>query len=212
MTSMGKSEKMHTQSLRHQPQQARSHATIQHILDVAAKLYAEKGFDNVSTNYIAKQAKISVGSLYRFFPNKEAILSTLVDHYIDTLKTVLPTSDNVDIPMADVARLMIKSVLGFRQKHPAMSQIMGAPYENHMPQAAMQMHLTLKAWIEETLSNYYPELGEQDRYLCAAASMGMVRGMLGMMQPPDKIAPDQTIDEIVTALMAYVDAFVSRST
>jgi AcrR family transcriptional regulator len=207
---MSKSKEASAQPLRQQPQQARSRATIQHILDVAAQLYAEKGFEHVSTNHIAKQANVSVGGLYRFFPNKEAILSALTDRYIESLKSALPINNDVTQPMSEVVRTMIKNVLEFNQQFPMMKQIMNASHEGHVLQTAIQMHLTLKAWVEVTLQTYHSQLSREDRHLCAAAGMGIVKGMLGMMQPPDEIAPSQTVDEIVTALMAYVDAFVMR--
>ena len=72
------------------PQQARSRARYQHILDTAATLFAEHGVDSVTTNHIADSAEISIGSIYRFFPNKEAIIETLVEQYMTAAEAVFP--------------------------------------------------------------------------------------------------------------------------
>jgi AcrR family transcriptional regulator len=59
------------------PQQARSRQTRKDILEAAAHLLNRKPFDEVSTNHIAKKTGISIGTLYKYYPNKDAILADL---------------------------------------------------------------------------------------------------------------------------------------
>ncbi|NEQ99658.1 MAG: TetR/AcrR family transcriptional regulator [Cyanothece sp. SIO2G6] len=70
--------------MRRQPQQARSQERVKHILDVAEQLFLEVGYESATTRAIASQAKVSVGSLYQFFPDKEAILKALAFRYMET--------------------------------------------------------------------------------------------------------------------------------
>ncbi len=53
--------------------------TRQRILDVAAKLFRSRGYDATTTRDIAAAAKIAAGTLFNYFPTKEAIVSSLVD-------------------------------------------------------------------------------------------------------------------------------------
>lgn len=59
-------------------QQKRSQATVEILLDATARLLAREGYDRASTNRIAAVAGVSVGSLYQYFPNKEALVAALV--------------------------------------------------------------------------------------------------------------------------------------
>jgi AcrR family transcriptional regulator len=59
------------------PQQARSRQTRQDILDAAAHLLNRKPLDEISTNHIAKKTGISIGTLYKYYPNKDSILADL---------------------------------------------------------------------------------------------------------------------------------------
>jgi AcrR family transcriptional regulator len=59
------------------PQQARSRQTREDILQATARLLNRKPFGEVSTNHIAKKTGISVGTLYKYYPNKDAILADL---------------------------------------------------------------------------------------------------------------------------------------
>lgn len=67
---------------RKQPRQARSVETRARILDAAKTVFAEYGYAAGTTNRIAEAASMSVGSLYQYFPNKDAILVELVDAHI----------------------------------------------------------------------------------------------------------------------------------
>lgn len=60
------------------PVQARSAATVEAILEAAAHILESEGFEGYTTNAIAKRAGVSIGSLYQYFPNKDAVTAALV--------------------------------------------------------------------------------------------------------------------------------------
>ena len=66
-----------TYQLRKQPKQARSKATVDAVLEAAARILVSDGYANASTNIIADTAGVSIGSLYEYFPGKEAIFAEL---------------------------------------------------------------------------------------------------------------------------------------
>jgi AcrR family transcriptional regulator len=67
---------------RRKPAQKRGEKTYNHILDVSSDLLEEVGLDNFNTNLIAEHANVRVATIYRYFPNKLAILSTLVERWL----------------------------------------------------------------------------------------------------------------------------------
>jgi AcrR family transcriptional regulator len=74
---------------RKQPRQARAQATIEAILEAAAQLLVDDGVEAASTNRIAERAGVSVGSLYQYFPSKEAVLFALVDRHVASMQKLL---------------------------------------------------------------------------------------------------------------------------
>lgn len=60
------------------PVQARSAATVEAILEAAAHILENEGFEGYTTNAIARRAGVSIGSLYQYFPNKDAVTAALV--------------------------------------------------------------------------------------------------------------------------------------
>lgn len=77
------------------PTQKRSRDRQERILSVAQLLIAAKGSDNLRMSEIARDANISIGSLYQYFPEKGSILCALAQRYhaacIDAINLVLPT-------------------------------------------------------------------------------------------------------------------------
>src|ERR1700733_7205513 len=61
--------------------QQRSRMTVNSILEAAARILIREGFDKASTNRIAEVAGVSVGSVYQYFPSKEAIVAALIDRH-----------------------------------------------------------------------------------------------------------------------------------
>ena len=65
--------------LRKEPKQQRSRQTYQVILQGAAQILRRDGFQKFSTNKVAEESGVSIGSLYQYFPSKEAIVAALID-------------------------------------------------------------------------------------------------------------------------------------
>ncbi|WP_369601671.1 TetR/AcrR family transcriptional regulator [Hahella sp. SMD15-11] len=84
-----KSTEMNASSMeleqRRQPVQERSRERVERILTVAARLISEKGVDALKTSEIAREAGISLASLYRYFPNKAAVIKALAEQHIRKL-------------------------------------------------------------------------------------------------------------------------------
>ena len=68
-----------------QPRQARSQGRVNQILDVAEQMFIAEGYNATTTNAIAARAKVPIGSLYQFFPDKAAILQALALRYTEML-------------------------------------------------------------------------------------------------------------------------------
>jgi AcrR family transcriptional regulator len=73
-------------AMRRRPTQERSRATVERILDAGRSVLLERGFEGANTNRIAAAAGVGPGSLYQYFPDKEAILERVVERAMDDLE------------------------------------------------------------------------------------------------------------------------------
>ncbi|MDY6784800.1 MAG: TetR/AcrR family transcriptional regulator [Cyanobacteriota bacterium] len=73
---------------RHPPQQQRSQERVEQILQAAAEVFWEMGYDAATTHDVAKRAGAAVGTLYRFFPNKLAIFHALEQKHRQSVERI----------------------------------------------------------------------------------------------------------------------------
>ena len=111
---------------RKRPRQERSEATVDATLEAAAREFASEGYEGATTNRIAAAAGISVGSLYQYFPSKEAIAVELARRYrADRLAFVRGQLEAVGHePLASVVHALFASFLKAEGIHPALYRML----------------------------------------------------------------------------------------
>ena len=97
-------------SPRKTPAQDRSRATVDVILDAAARILIKDGYAGFTTNRVAEKAGVSVGSLYQYFPNKEALLGELMRLHVLELERGMEaiTAGASQRPLAEIVRAIIE--------------------------------------------------------------------------------------------------------
>jgi AcrR family transcriptional regulator len=71
------------------PKRARGVQRVAELLDASAVLFADKGYDATTMTEIAQRAGASIGSLYQFFPSKEALAEALFSRYVERVTSQL---------------------------------------------------------------------------------------------------------------------------
>jgi AcrR family transcriptional regulator len=73
---------------RKQASQERSRVTVDALIEATARILVREGFDKASTNRIAEEAGVSVGSLYQYYPSKEALVAAVIDRHNQQLMQI----------------------------------------------------------------------------------------------------------------------------
>lgn len=115
-----------TAPLRAAPQQHRSRATLERIIEAADIEFATAGLARASTSAIAERAGVSIGTLYRFFDDKDAIAQALVDRYQEEASeryapTLAPITDGES--MIEALRAVIAAAAEMQLRHPGYYRI-----------------------------------------------------------------------------------------
>lgn len=76
---------------RRRPSQQRSRETVEWIVEAAARVFEREGLD-ATTNRIAEEAGVSIGSLYQYFPDKHALLDELAIRHLEEGEAALESS------------------------------------------------------------------------------------------------------------------------
>ena len=99
--------------LRRQPKQKRGQERVEQILDAAAIVFDEMGFEAATTHAIANRANTAVGSLYQFFPDKLAIFNALELRHVERVYVMwekLLCPEVIQLPFADFIRTLVTQV------------------------------------------------------------------------------------------------------
>jgi AcrR family transcriptional regulator len=98
---------------RRRPRQARAQATVEAIIKATARVLIDEGYDHASTNRIAYAAGVSIGSLYQYFPSKEALVVALVEDHQQHMREALDHVLGSERPLTleGRARLLVRGMI-----------------------------------------------------------------------------------------------------
>ncbi|WP_432239789.1 TetR/AcrR family transcriptional regulator [Herbaspirillum robiniae] len=103
------------QAMRKQPVQDRAQRTIETIFDATAQIVDEQGEAQLTTNRIAERAGFSIGTLYQYFPTKEAILLALIHRgrrrVMDEMQAALARQVAAGVPPQQIVRERIRMLI-----------------------------------------------------------------------------------------------------
>ena len=111
---------------RKEPKQQRSKETVDVILAATARVLVREGFDRASTNRIAETAGVSIGSLYQYFPSKEALVAALIERHMERMSSTLEAemAEVADAPLPTAVRRMVTFMLEAHSVDPALHHVL----------------------------------------------------------------------------------------
>src|SRR5271156_2768133 len=106
--------------------QERSRLTVEALLEATARVLMKDGYDGASTNKIAAVAGVSIGSLYQYFPSKEALVAAVIDrHMHEMLQVVRDALVKVATrPIEVAARGLVSVMIDAHRVNPELHQVL----------------------------------------------------------------------------------------
>ena len=162
---------------RKQARQARARATQEAIIEAAARILEAQGNAGLTTNAIAARAGVSIGSLYQYFPNKEAVLAALLRHkraeLLGWMRAAVETHRDA---APDVAlRALLEAGLRHQIERPRLAR--EAEYtEQHLQLAQETAALAdeMAQLVLETVQRVQPRAGMQEARDAVAIAKGII--------------------------------------
>jgi AcrR family transcriptional regulator len=196
--------------MRHVPQQTRSQQRVDLILETASLLFSEVGYEAVTTNAIAERADISIGSLYRYFPDKEAIMRALTRRYFDRMRELYDevfTPDAVYLPLPVLLDRLIDPFVELHSSYPGFKAILfGVDVSDEVAAAAAELEDMTLERIEGFVRISAPQLDEERAHIVALLCKASVKSALSLMdQSPDVETQAKVTAEVKRMLQAYLE-------
>jgi AcrR family transcriptional regulator len=106
--------------------QARSRATVDALIEATARILVHDGFEKTSTNRIAEVAGVSVGSLYQYFPSKEALVAAVIDRHNEEIMGIVRTTliEVADLPVEKAVRKLVTVAIEAHRIDPKLHRVL----------------------------------------------------------------------------------------
>jgi AcrR family transcriptional regulator len=198
-------------SPRRAPQQERGERRVAQLLNAAASLLAEVGYDAATMTEIADRAKASIGTVYQYFPNKPAIVLALRGQYVAEMEerwTHLNEEAVAEMSAEQIAHRFVELTIGFVDEHPAYFAILDAPVKyKRSPEARNR----LRERIAKVFRSKQPALTQEVAFRLANVSLGIIKGMNKLYADASAKERQELVKEYKIALACYLESRLSPS-
>lgn len=194
-----------TEALRRPPRQERSERTLATILQAADEIFGEYGYVGATTTLMAKRAEISVGSIYRFFPDKAAVAIALTDMYTDKRQAVYQAVAHEVLAGGDDAidravSTMIDGLAKLNKQHPGYFAVNGHLDPKIVEDEFARQSDALIAWFQMSPMN----LTHSECKIIAEYTMVITRALLDQTPVKPRAKRTAYLDEAKLVIITYL--------
>ena len=167
--------------------QERGKKRMAELLRAAGEVFADVGYANATTNAIAARAGVSPGTLYQFFPNKQAIAEALAIDYAAKNREVHETAFDVnaaglwlrELSARELIDRLVDPFLEFRRNAPGFHALFtGSVVSRELAERSQVLHQQMKQRIAHIIHSRNPNLRTEVVQTAAETSVQIVKGML----------------------------------
>ncbi len=191
------------------PKQSRSQLTVEAIVQAAAQVFERHGYAAGTTNRIAERAGVSIGTLYQYFPNKDAILVELAhQHLAEGAAALQPHLQQLSAGerFDDVLPGIVDAMVSMHATAPGLHRVLFE--ETKLPQA---LRAELEGLEDQLVELAVPALAADartvstDPRLTARIVIGTIEALTHrlVLRPPPGVTPDVLASEITRLVRAY---------
>ncbi|MGX1561893.1 TetR family transcriptional regulator [Streptomyces sp. NPDC055506] len=189
--------------------QARGERRITQLLEAAATVFSTTGYTAASTNAIAREAGVSPGTLYQFFPNKEAIAIELGGRLMHEMRQsydeVLSPIDPAVTPIEEAITGTVDRFVEFNCTHPAFFVLMHGPdIPGRITEEHDALHTTLVTRVETLLAPYVPDAPAPAVTRTAQMCVGIYKAGLELILAHEGAEREAYVQELKDALLRYL--------
>lgn len=176
------------------------------IVAAAATLFAERGFDGTSMNAIAKAAGLTIGSLYQYFPSRDAIVDAVAEAYLAAWRAEKDAALEVTrtFSLHDFVRSGVLSLFDFHQKHAGVKAFLDAD-----PRRAASIRTIHEevAVFAPVVARYYPDRTYEELARVVFVVSSIIRGSAAALPAVDLLDKRADfVDDITLATEQYIRA------
>ncbi len=204
-----------TATLRRVPAQERSRRHLETILDAAALVFSETGFDAATMDAVAVRAGTSIGSLYRFFPNKRALFRALVDRNLArarVLHQTLLTPEALERPWPELVDAVIDGFDAMKRDPGFRATALNLQVYGLYEKADDALHREFIRRTDQLIARKAPRMPAGERRLVATMLNHVIAALLFFSEREDPRMAKKLIAETKVLLRRYLEPHLGKPT
>jgi AcrR family transcriptional regulator len=193
---------------RRQPKQWRSRQTVEAILDAVIRILKRQGIGGVTTNRVAEVAGVSIGSVYQYFPDKQAIFIALHRRHVDQVDRIIQTTlvAHASAPLDALMGAMIEGMIAAHSYDPELHQLLTTKVP-HRPDGTSDFAVRLHGAFRLALAARTQELKpgrDLDRLAFVVANLVDSLSHAALFRRPPRLSLAGAKEEVLRAVLAYL--------
>ncbi|MFO1080421.1 MAG: TetR/AcrR family transcriptional regulator [Reyranellaceae bacterium] len=192
---------------RKMPVQPRSAHTVESIVEAAARILESGGLAALNTNAVAERAGLSVGSLYQYFPSKDALVAALSrrERAMLMAEIVAATEGAAGLSLEATLRRLVRAAIHRQLARPALARILDFEEQRlGLDPADLATSGGIAAVLEAVLTPHRRRLGRQRLDEAALDLMAMTRALIDAAAARGAIDPKSLERRILRAALGYL--------
>ena len=193
---------------RKQPTQERARATVDAILMAAAHILKKEGFEQASTNQIARVAGVSIGSLYQYYPNKQAIIGELRKRNEEWFwECVSSEFERVrSLPIRPAARAMVSLLIALHASDPDFHNVLVKGQSPNYPEAYSE---AAEGFLRDYIEAHRDEIRPVDPELASFIMLRTIEALVHetTLNSPERLQDPRFAEEVTELLARYLERY-----
>src|SRR5262250_1344852 len=195
-------------SRRRLPKQRRALQTVDAVLDAVVRVLKREGVQGVTTNRIAEVAGVSIGSVYQYFPDKQAIFVALHQRHIDQIDRMVETTliGHAASSLDELIRAMIEGMIDAHSVDPELYELLATEVP-HRADGTRDFAVRLHGAFRLALSaraNELKKARDLDKLVFVVTHMVESLSHGALFRRPPRLSLAAAKAEVVRAVLAYL--------
>lgn len=196
---------------RKEASQERSRATVDALVEATARILVREGFDKASTNRIAEVAGVSVGSLYQYFPSKEALVAVVIERHRQEIMQVVrgELALAANQPMEQGVRTLVAVAVKAHRVDPKLHRVLAEqiPRVGRLEKAETfnrENYAIFRAYLESHRDEIRAADLELAAFICVTAIEAVTHNAVLDHKMVSEEAMDALVDEATRLVLGYL--------
>jgi AcrR family transcriptional regulator len=186
------------------PQQDRGERRVAEVLEAAAAVIANVGYEAATMTEMAQRAGASIGALYQYFPNKEAIARALRQQYADELERRWAplAAQGSALSVKQLVDRIFDVIIGLMENRPAYIPLLNVPRFKRDPAEKSRLRENFASLFREKR----PEMTHADALRVANVAVQVVKGLKPLYAAAQGAEREEIVREFKLLLASYLTA------